>query len=258
MNNKSSGLGCSLLIVLGVVFYIGQFLFTNPAGIVLLICGTLFAIGAYSANKKNRQKKLTDSLDASAQIMDDIVAGKVGDLQGGFALAKGEKFIYALPNVALTEYQSTGSSYSGTSVGVSVPLFGRVRGNVGAQGGQITKNPEQLMAVDQGRAIFTDQRIVFSGAKFVRDWDLDKTIEIEPGPNGFNVRIAVSNRERTSGLQAFSAYDFGPGFIAGYVFTLHSEGAAKAKEWAEDLSSRLRAGAATMRAKDAPKEIEPK
>lgn len=254
MNNKTSGLGCGLLLLLGVVFYVGQFLFTNPIGIFLLVFGVIAAIAAAVAGKKNRQQKLTDSLDASAQTMDDIVSGKVADPQVGFNLQKGEKFIYSIPTVALTEYQSTGSSYSGTSVGVSVPLFGRVRGNVGAQGGQITRNPEQLMIVDQGRAIFTDQRIIFSGAKLVRDWDLDKTVELAPGPNGFNVKIAVSNRERTSGLQALSAYEFGPGFIAGYVMTLHSEGAAKAKEWAADLSSRLRAGAASMRAKAAPNE----
>ena len=258
MNNKSSGLGCVAILVLVVLIGIGQFLFTNPAGWLLVACVVTLIIVVRTNKKKEGQQKLIESLENSAQILDNIVAGKVSEPEVGFTLAKGEKFIYSLPIVSLTEYQSTGSSYSGTSAGVSFPIAGRIRGNVGGQSGEITKNPEQLMIVDQGRVIFTDQRILFAGAKLVRDWDLDKIVELSPGPNGYTVKIAVSNRERTSGLQALTGYEFGPGFVASYVFTLHSDGAAKAKEWVDDLTKRLRAGAASERAKLAPKQIESK
>ncbi|MEY3855622.1 MAG: hypothetical protein RJA45_92 [Actinomycetota bacterium] len=258
MNNKSSGLGCGVAVIIAVLFYVGQFLFTNPLGWVLMIGGVTALIATSVSRKKKNQLKLIESLENSAQILDDMVAGKAATLDVGFSLQKGEKLIYALSNVALTEYQSTGSTYSGGSVGVSFPLVGSIRGNVGGQSGQITKNPEQLMIVDQGRAIFTDQRIIFSGAKLVRDWDLDKAIEVSPGPNGFNVKIAVSNRERTSGLQSLTAYEFGPGFAAAYVFTLHTQGAAEAKKWVSELTKRMRDGAASERAKLPQKAIETK
>lgn len=233
-------------MILGALVYVGQFLFTTLPGLIITAIGIVAIVASVRASKRNRQEKLSSSLADSAQIMDNIVAGNIPELEVGLTLQKGEKLIYVMPVVALTEYQSTGSTYSGSSAGVSFPIVGGLRGNVGAHGGEVTKNPEQLMAVDQGRAIFTNQRIIFSGAKLVRDWDLDKIVELAPGPNGFNVKIAVSNRERTSGLQALSAYEFGPGYAAGYVFTLHDNGPAKAKEWAKDLSDRLRAGAKSI------------
>ena len=259
MNSKSSGIGCSLLILLGLLFYVGQFLFATPVGWAILVGGIAIAIVLASNNKKTKQAKLIQSLEQTAQILEDVAAGKAEEPGVGFNLTKGETFIYALPNVALTEYQSTGSSYSGTTAGVSFPLFGNVRGNVGGQSGQITKNPEQLMIVDQGRAIFTDQRIIFTGAKLVRDWELDKIVELAPGPNGFNVKLAVSNRDRTSGLQALTAYEFGPGFIAAYVFTLHSDGQAKAKAWIQETVKQIRsvlAAEAAKNAKPTPPELE--
>lgn len=249
MNNNTSGLGCAGLIIIGILLYIVQAVVTSPwAWTFLVVVGLLIFLFA-RMNKQNNQDKLTEALNNTAQTLEEIATGKVEDLSVGLSLQTGEKLIYSLPNVALTEYQSTGSSYSGMNAGVSFPLVGSLRGNVGGQGGQITRNPEQLMAVDQGRVFFTDQRIIFSGAKLVRDWDLDKTIELAPGPNGFNVKIAVSNRERTSGLQALSIYEFGPGFIAAYVYTLNSEGLAKANAWAKKTAGEIRAALATEESK---------
>ena len=247
MKNKSSGIGCALVLVVLALFALGKFLFTTPAGLIIvgLVVGGIW----YSvvARKKENKAKLIAAFETNAIILTDIAAGKGTDMIGGLSLNKGETAIYACQNVALTEYQSTGSSYSGTSGGISFPLVGRVRGNVGMQGGQITKNPEQLMIVDEGRAVFTNQRIIFSGAKFVRDWDFDKIVDLVPGDNGFNVRIAVTNRERTSGLQALSPFDFGPGFPASYAFNLHSQGDAAAKQWAAELIAEINKVAESLR-----------
>ena len=248
MNNKSSSLGCGALVLFIALIAVGQFLFTTPVGWIILVISTAAIWYSVVAKKKENKAKLIAAFESNAAILADIAAGKGTDMIGGLSLNKGETAIYACPNVALTEYQSTGSTYSGTSGGVSFPLVGRVRGNVGMQGGQITKNPEQLMIVDQGRAVFTNQRIIFSGAKFVRDWDFDKIVDLVPGDNGFNVRIAVTNRERTSGLQALSPFDFGPGFPASYAFNLHSQGEASAKQWASELVSEINKVADSLKA----------
>lgn len=73
--------------------------------------------------------------------------------------------------------------------------------------------------------------------------DLDKILELAAGQNGYNVKIAVSNSERTSGLQAKTMFDFGPGLVAGYIYTLHGEGEAAAKVWVADVAKRVREGA---------------
>ena len=241
--------GCGIfanivLIALGFLILI-----QSVWGWVAIAVGAVVAVFLIIYDRRTKAIKFLAGLDQQATTMEALAAGELAPTTLGIALAKGEKTLCVLQNVGLTEYQSTGSSYSGGSAGVSFPLFGRVRGNVGGQGGSITKNPEQLLVVDQGQAIFTNQRIVFSGAKFVRDWDLKNTVNLEPGPNGINVKVAATNRDRTSGLQALDIYGFGPGYAAAYAFNLFQNGEANAKQWAKDLANEIRAVAAAERAK---------
>lgn len=250
--------GCGIFgLVIAVIVLIG-FIVQNPAILIAVALATIVIVVIVRESNKSKQAAFVDAMEACAQILEGMGSGKEPETAGGIALKKNEKLIYVLPMVALTEYESSGSSFSGMNAGVSFPLFGAVRGNVGGMGGQFVKNPEVLTQVDYGQAIFTSQRIIFSGAKMVRDWDLDKTISLEPGANGLNVKIAVSNRERTSGLQALNVLGFGPGYPAGYVFTLFDDGEAEAKKWAKGVAKQLRDGVALERAKVAPKAIEPK
>jgi hypothetical protein len=226
----------TFLVLLAIVIA----LLSNPAGwVFLIVVGLIIWFTVYQV-RASKQEKFLNGLSYQATQLSLVASGKLQDSSVSMSLKPGERVLATLPYTLLTEYQSTGSSYSGTNAGVSFPLFGNVRGHVGGQGGQITKNPEQLMAVDTGTAIFTDQRIVFSGAKFVRDWDMDKIVALEPGPNGFNVKIAVSNQARTSGLQAPNINMFGPGYLAAYAFNYHNDGAAKAKKWADNLVEQIR------------------
>ena len=243
--------GCGIFFNIVLVFIGLVILGQSIWGWIAIAAGIAAAIGIWLYDRHTKQIKFLAGLDQQALTLEAMARGELTPTNLGIALGKGESTVCVLQNVALTEYQSTGSSYSGGSAGVSFPLFGRVRGNVGGQRGSITRNPEQLMIVDQGQAIFTNQRILFSGAKFVRDWDLKSTVSLEPGPNGINVKIAVSNRDRTSGLQALDIYGFGPGYAAAYVFNLFQEGEAAAKKWANDLANEIRTIAAAERAKKA-------
>ena len=254
--NKSSGCGLFSLVIVVLLGF--NFLMQNPILWIVFAMAVVIIIAAVRGSSKQKQAKFLEAMEASAVLLEGMGSDKEVELGVGMALKKGEKLVFVLPFVMLTEYQSTGSSYSGMNAGVSFPLFGRVRGNVGGQSGSITKNPEELMAVDQGQAVFTNQRIVFSGAKLVRDWELDKTVALEPGANGLNVKIAVSNRERTSGLQAPNIFAFGPGSPAGYAFTLNQEGEVAAKKWAQGIAKQLRETVAAERAKTAPKAELPK
>jgi hypothetical protein len=242
---KSNSCGLALLVIAALVVLSVTAVLTNPLFWVAVGIAAV-AIVFYRVNLgKQNQSKLSDSLVAGASTLESIANGTAAETGSSFSTKSGETVVYTMGSVVLTEYQSTGSSYSGSNVGISFPLVGRIRGNVGSHSGEITKNPEQLMVVDEGRAVFTNQRIVFTGAKFVREWDLDKIVDLSPGANGFNVRIAVENRDRTSGLQAKTLFELGPGLLAGYVFTLHGEGEAAAKTWATDMAKRMREGAAT-------------
>jgi hypothetical protein len=250
---KPSGCGIFWLIVAAIILI--SFIVQNPSLLILVAIAVGIIVVVVRNNNKRNQARFVTEMEGCAQILEGLAAGKEQDMSVGMALKKSEKIIYVIPTVALTEYESSGSTFSGMNAGVSFPLFGSLRGNVGGMGGQFMKNPELLTQVDVGQAIFTNQRIVFSGAKMVRDWDLNKTVSLEPGANGLNVKIAVSNRERTSGLQALDVFTFGPGYPAGYVFTLNTAGEADAKKWALDLAKQIRDAVAVERAKVAPKSI---
>jgi hypothetical protein len=243
--------GCGIIANIILVIFGLIILSQSVWGWLAMGVGAAAAILIAVYNKRTKAIKFLAGLDQQAATLDALANGELAPAGLAIALGKDEKALCVLQSMALTEYQSTGSSYSGSNAGVSFPLFGRVRGNVGGQRGSITRNPEELLVVDQGQAIFTNQRIVFSGAKFVRDWDLKKTVSLEPGPNGIHVKIAVTDRDRTSGLQAFDVNGFGPGYAAAYAFNLSQSGEAEAKQWATNLAREIRSVAAAERAKKA-------
>jgi hypothetical protein len=241
--------GCSkfFYIVLGLFFVL--IAMSTPILWVFLLIGVAAAVFAYIVNNRTKQKDLLLGLDQQAIALESLAAGTSMVTPLAISLAKGEKPICVLPSVALTEYESTGSSFSGGTAGISFPLTDTIGGNLGGMKGSFTRNPEQLMIVDQGKAIFTNQRILFSGAKFVRDWSLKDTVSLEPGPNGFDVKIAVTNRERTSGLRGININDFGPGYAAAYAFNLSQNGLESANQWARDLAEEIRVAVSLERAK---------
>lgn len=157
----------------------------------------------------------------------------------GFSPQKDEMVLYYLPAVALTEFRSTGASYSGGSQGVSIRIAKGVSYRVGANRGQLTKNPEQMQVIDQGSAIFTNTRILFAGSNVSREWDLDKMINVDMGPNGVRVTLAVSNRQKNSGLMAVDTSAITPGFLAAMSIEAHQGGLPAAKKAVADYAKQI-------------------
>ena len=240
MNNKnSSGLGCSLLILLVIVAAIFKFVADNPGIWVLVIFAAVLIFIAVRNNRDARKDKVIESFNENADKLDALAASSEGPQGVTLALKKDERALFALYKASLVEYASTGSTFASTNMGVSVPLFGRVRGNIGGSEGQITKNPEELTVVDNGTVVYTNQRIVFTGARLVRDWEFEKVLNLTIGQNGTSVQIAVSNRDRTSGLVG-DDYSFGPGLPAGYAYTWYQEGEKVARDFLRDTATRMR------------------
>ena len=106
--------------------------------------------------------------------------------------------------------------------------------------GSSTRNPEESTAIDSGTVSYTNQRIIFVGENVVREWDLDKIVNISADDNGFNLSIATSNREKASVLGATSMEDLTPGMAASIATAWQDRGKQAALEVAKDMSSRLR------------------
>jgi hypothetical protein len=235
-------LGCATLIALGIVYWAISSV-TKDNNAVPLIVVALAAAGAglwYYAIKKQKDQNVKDNLESAATKLEALSKTLTPIELPGFMEQKGEKAYFKLDNVSLTEWRSTGSSYQGGSQGVSFRIAKGVSYRVGVSQGTLTKNPEQLQVVDQGSAIFTDKRIVFAGTKSNREWDFSKMVNVDVGTNGIYVNIAVSNRQKNSGLRASNDADLTPGILAGIVLELNESGLAAAKTYALDTAKKMR------------------
>jgi hypothetical protein len=235
-------LGCATLIALGIMYWAISSA-TKDNNAVPLIFVALAAAGAgywYYAIKRQQDKNVKDNLASAATKLEALSKTLAPIDLSGFVEQKGEKAYFKLDNVSLTEWRSTGSSYQGGSQGVSFRIAKGVSYRVGQSRGTLVKNPEQLQVVDQGSAIFTDKRIVFAGTKSNREWDFSKMVNVDVGTNGIYVNIAVSNRQKNSGLRASNDADLTPGILTGIVMEINESGLAAAKTYALDTAKKMR------------------
>jgi hypothetical protein len=228
--------GCSS-IAIGVVALVIGFAFPPFAW---LMVGAVAVGGAVSfftqrSKKQTDQAALEFALNSQAAQLDALALAGFQET-ADFVMEPGEKFLTRIPQLQLAEYQSTGSSYGGGNAGVSVPLFGQVRGYVGGSRGQVTKNPPALTPIDVGPTTFTNKRVIFTGSQQTRIWELDKILNTEGGPNGIFVSISVSNSKSTSVLYEVDRNAIAPGVILDLaqesLIAGEAEALAKAKIYA--------------------------
>jgi hypothetical protein len=197
------------------------------------------AIAIFAATRKNNKDHSVELLAVAGDIEAWVAAGL--DAEGNAFDADDEQLLFVLPNVELLEYKSTGSTYTGGSAGVSFPLFGRVRGNVGGNRGSISRNPEELILSDMGRLKVSTERLIFVGEKEAREIDLDKVLDFELGPNGLWVKLAMSNRQKREGFQHMQVDQIPIGMAIGIAKEFADKGLDAAKLYAKNLASDIRA-----------------
>jgi hypothetical protein len=188
-------------------------------------------------------KKLGDSSHSSEllHLADLLESWASGNYSNGTADTEGdEQALFDVTKVELLEFRSTGSSYSGGSAGISFPLFGRIRGNVGGSQGQIKRNPDVLTVVDIGTVKVTSERILFIGERESRVFELDKVLDYELGPNGLWVKIAMSNKSKREGFQHMALDQITLGMAFGVANAWSNDGEAAALKYARDAAVQIR------------------
>lgn len=177
---------------------------------------------------RDRKREALESLEKQMAILDRMSGGTFEEEDYVFATQKDEVVIARVNQTMLREFRSNGSTSSGGFGGVSFPVFGRVRGNVGGYSGKSRRNPEESTPIDVGTSTYTNQRIVFAGENVVREFDLDKLVNLEAGDNGITVTIAVSNRDKASVLASVNFDDLTPGIAASIAVAYQEGGKAEA------------------------------
>ena len=189
---------CTLLIAIAVLVGAVTMALQSPFRTMLLVGAVCGAIALRISKQHYLKKYLIEGLELQVNVVVDLAKDELPDFTHRLALKLKEQVLYVVLVVLLSEYQNTGSAYSGNNAGLSFSGGGNMRGNVGGHTDQITKYAGQLMIVNQEQVIATNQRIFFSGAKEVHDWDPSKTVSLIPGPNATSVKIAVTNHDRIS------------------------------------------------------------
>ena len=190
----------------------------------------------YGETLQNNWQQLVSGLEGLVkQLEDGVPAGLVQTV-----LKKGEVAIDSVP-AKLLEYRSGGSSYQGGSQGVSIRIAKGLSYRVGANRGQLVRNPEQLQVIDSGDATFTNQRVVFGGQSQTREWSFEKLVDFNAGDNGTQVMISVSNRQKVSGLHAESVAHVQPGLLLEVALAYANGGKKAALEVAKNYLEQYRA-----------------
>lgn len=207
---------------------------------ILAIGAIVLAVWLQNKNKaailqSNWQQLVLGLEGLVKQLEDGVPAGLVQTV-----LKKGEVAIDSVPT-KLLEYRSGGSSYQGGSQGVSIRIMKGVSYRVGANRGQLVRNPEQLQVIDHGDATFTNQRVVFGGQSQTREWSFDKLVDFNAGDNGTQVMISVSNRQKVSGLHAESVGHVQPGLLLEVAVAYANGGKRAAVEVARGYLEQYRA-----------------
>lgn len=226
------------LMGLGVIYAFsdgGNLLYALPA-LVFVVAIVFLAVNMQRTKNKDHSAEL---LAVAGDIEAWVAAGL--DAEGNPFDADDEQLLFVLPNVELLEYKSTGSTYSGGNAGVSFPLFGRVRGNVGGNRGSFTRNPEDLILSDIGRLKVSNQRLIYVGEKETREIDLDKVLDFELGPNGLWVKLAMRNRSKREGFQHMQVDQIPIGMAIGIAKEFADKGLEAAKLYAKNLAADIRA-----------------
>lgn len=139
-----------------------------------------------------------DSLSFCIKLIEQFNNGGVREPQ--MKLKPSERLLVEVPRAGLVEMRSTRGSYQGGSTGVSFRIAKGVSYRVGAHRGVYEPGPEELRTIDRGLVSVTTRRVIFAGPSKTREWAFDKLLNIGEDPAKGVLMMAVSNRQKTSGI----------------------------------------------------------
>jgi hypothetical protein len=234
-------IGCALAFLIFVVVVILNAIQKDPQVAILVVLAVALIVFFVRFFKRENLAKAAQTHLALADILENL-SNRLGlEINSTLSLNPGEVIVYKLNQVGLTEYVSSGSTYSGGTQGVSIRIAKGLAYNVGASSGSLTKNPEELTIIDSGVAYFTNQRVVFAGPKQSREWLFSKVLNVDVTGNGVNLALAVSNRQKTSGLVWQDKSDLTPGVAIAIAMDYSDGGLEKAKARCVNTAKAFRA-----------------
>lgn len=236
-------LGCGFyvgLFVLGLAFI---FLFQNPILLLFVLSIILIVAGLMlGRNKKVIDARVREGMAMAGRI--EALANRLTPVEClALSLRPGETAFYELGGVELREYRSKGSTYKGGYLGGNLSLTQGFSVSAGGNSGKLVRDEEEATTLDVGTAIFTTQRVIFSGPKQTREWDLAKLLNIDVGENGYVVSISSGSSQRTAALAGPMELGITPGILFTIALETFKEGDEAGRAYAQRTARDIRAAA---------------
>jgi hypothetical protein len=128
--------------------------------------------------------------------------GPADGIEIPIALRGDERMLFSVSGAMLVETRRGRGHWQGGSQGISVRVPGTtsMRYRIGATRGTLVPGEETPTVIDVGTFTVTGLRATFMGAKQTREWAWAKLIGVAHQPDAPWTALAVSNRQRTSGV----------------------------------------------------------
>ena len=202
-------------------------------------------VGAYVWHQ-NFRRQFIHLAEAQARRLDFLAKGLPLNRDTKFALRAGEAYVYHLDSVALIEARR-GTRVTTRRTDAFTVALAKGFYYTAAGGKSVSPEPDdELRTIDSGRVTFTNQRVVFVGSKQTREWDFSKLLGWDEGPGG-QLTIAVSNRQKVSGVQMTDRNDLMPGVVMQIAGLVRDADWQEAREMCELGAKNARSQAAFVR-----------
>ena len=234
-----------LIIAFLLLFFGLVWLIANPVGWVFVGIGVAgIALLIYLLKKQSTEERVKN-MGVMAQELRRVAENFAPIEESYLSRKPGEYVFYERDQVELREYKSAGRATTGGYGGANY----RLTQNLSVSGGGIKASskalPEESTTIDNGSAIFTNQRVIFMGANHTREWDLSKLLGLQISDAGFEVSAAVSGRQKTSALAGDCLGMITPGIAFALAVETFQEGKESAQklaiETAEDIEGQIAA-----------------
>lgn len=183
--------------------------------------------------QQNFRRQFMNLAETQASRLDFLAKALPLDRETKFQLRAREEYVYHLDNMSLIEPRRAARVTRRSTDAVTVALAKGIY-YTAAGGKSVSPEPEdELREIDRGTATFTTQRVVFVGSKQTREWDFAKLLGWDVGAGG-RLMIAVSNRQKVSGIQMTNRSDLMPDIVMQIAGQARDEG----WEWARELCER--------------------
>ena len=225
-----------LIIAFLLLFFGLVWLIANPVGWVFVGIGVAgIALLIYLLKKQSTEERVKN-MGVMAQELRRVAENFAPIEESYLSRKPGEYVFYERDQVELREYKSSGRATTGGYGGANY----RLTQNLSVSGGGIKASskalPEESTTIDNGSAIFTNQRVIFMGANHTREWDLSKLLGLQISDAGFEVSAAVSGRQKTSALAGDCLGMITPGIAFALAVEIFQEGKESAQKLALDAA----------------------